>query len=98
MQTVNHMAVSHNIMEMYNIIQNGASESILSSLTDDHKSDRITRSQSTYTEGTKKDKMNGFTYYGAKLWNKLPDEFKGLNHESFKRAIKKWIIDNISKI
>ena len=45
-----------------------------------------------------KDKKNGFNYYGAKLWNRIPNEFKSLNPESFKRALKTWIVDNIPQI
>ena len=99
MTTVNHMAVFHTIMEMYNIIQNGASESIKRSLEENNKTDRITRSQTTNTARVpKKDKKNGFTYYGAKLWNVLPEEFKRLNPDSFKRAVKQWIVTNIPHI
>ena len=95
MQTVNHMAVYHTIREMYNIVQNGASESIRNSLMERNVSDRLTRSQTTNTvKVPKKDKKNGFTYHGAKLWNRIPEEFKNLNSDSFKRAIKKWILEN----
>ena len=96
MQTVNHMACNHILMEMFNIEKGGASESLRDSLKQVNKSDRVTRSQTTETvKVPTKDKTNGFTYYGAKLWNRLPEEYKCLKPGSFKRIIKKWITDNI---
>ena len=99
MMTVNHMAVYHNLMEMFNIMKSGASESIEETLKITNRSDRITRSQTTNTVRVPRNtKNNGFTYYGAKLWNRIPEEYKTLQSASFKRAIKTWISENIPKI
>ena len=96
MQSVNHMACNHLLMKMQNIVKGGASETLNNNLKQIDKSDRITRSQTTETVRVPaKDKTNGFTYYGAKLWNKIPEEYKSLKAGSYKRVIKKWIIDNI---
>ena len=93
------MAVYHNLMEMYNIITSGASESIEESLIVKNKSDRITRSQTTNTvKVPRNSKNNGFTYYGAKLWNRILEEYKSLKSTSFKAAIKTWITENIPKV
>ena len=43
MMTVNHMSTYHNLVEMYNIIKSGASESIQESLRVTNRSDRIKR-------------------------------------------------------
>ena len=91
MQTVNHMACYHNLMEMFNIIKGGASETLHDSFKQLDKSDRVTRSQTTETvKIPKNNRNNGFTYFGAKLWNKIPEEFKKMKPESFKTSIKKW--------
>ena len=96
MQTVNHMACYHLLMEMHNVMKSGASETLHDCFTNVDKSDRVTRSQtSEAVKVPKKDKTNGFTYFGGKLWNSIPDEYKDLNPGSYKRAIKSWITDNI---
>ena len=78
------------------IEKGGASETLQDCLKQMDKTDRVTRSQtSENVRVPKKDKTNGFTYYGAKLWNRLPEEYKSLKQGSYKRVIKKWIIDNI---
>ena len=96
MQTVNHMACYHNLMEMHNIIRGGASETLHESLRQSDRSDRVTRSQTTDTvKIPMKSRNNGFTYFGAKLWNRIPEEYKNLKSGSFKTAVKEWITDNI---
>ena len=83
-------------MEMHNIIKGGASETLHDSFKSVEKSDRVRRRQTTHTlKIPMKDKRNGFTYYGAKLWNSIPEEYKNLTTGSFKAAVKKWISENI---
>ena len=41
-------------------------------------------------------KCQGFTLYGAKMWNQLPVEIRELkNPDKFKDAVKRYIWDNI---
>ena len=41
-------------------------------------------------------KCQGFTFYGAKMWNQLPPEIREIeNSDRFKEVVKRYIWENI---
>ena len=99
MMSINQMCVYHTILEAYNVIRNSSSECIKTKREYKHENRYPLRSGSTneLTIPVKpKNKCIGFTYSGAKLFNKLPKHIKEtLNPSSFKLQIKAWIWENI---
>ena len=98
MMTVNHLICYHNLTEIFNILSNNASESLRESLTRSKKvSKMVTRHQTKGGLEVPENafKYNGFTYFGAKLWNQLPTSLKESNGESFKKGVKKWLMTNV---
>ena len=99
MMSFNQMCVYHTILEAYNVIRNSSSECIKSKYENKHENRYLLRSGSTneLTIPVKPvDTCVGFTYSGAKLFNKLPMYIKEtLNPSSFKSQIKAWIWENI---
>ena len=99
MMSVNQMAVYHTIIEAYNIINNSASEQIKRKW--EEKCDTKYSLRSLVKNDLKvpekpKVKCTGFTYYGSKLFNKLPCNIrKTMNIGTFKSLTKKWIWENI---
>ena len=98
MMSVNQMTCYHILIETFNIIHFGSSNNIKNNLIP--KFER-TRQGKLIVPLVKKSSCQGFSYYAAKLWNKLPTEIKslGVNNKpvdskdlkGFKRNIKKWI-------
>ena len=99
MMSINQMCVYHTILEAYNVIRNSSSECIKRKWEYKHGNRYLLRSESTndLTIPVKPiSKCVGFTYNGAKLFNKLPMHIKKtLNPTSFKSQIKSWIWENI---
>ena len=99
MMSVNQMNVYHTIMEAYNILRNSSSEQIKMKWEEKLVNNYALRSASTKNLKIP-EKPNrgcsGFTYHGAKLFNKLPCNIKEtLNQTSFKAITKSWIWKNI---
>jgi hypothetical protein len=98
MMTINHMVCYHLIMETNNVIKFSASEELRERLIRHNDSQHVTR---TKTRGDlmvpeNVEKLNGFTYYGAKLWNRLPMNLREtLSVGAFKNGAKKWLKKNI---
>ena len=88
---------NQNLMEAFNIIWYGSSEKILEKWKP--------KEQRVYSNRRELDvkvpKVNhvrcqGFSYYAAKMWNKLPDNIKEITDPNmFKARIKKHIWDTI---
>ena len=99
MMSVNQMNIYHTIIEAYNVIKNSSSEQIKTKWESNQKNKYLLRSVS------KKDlkipdkpmkKCSGFSYYGSKLFNKLPTNIKETsNPYKFKTLTKDWIWQNI---
>ena len=99
MMSVNQMCNYHAILETYNVIRKSSSEQIKMKWLNRHENKYLLRSE------TKNDlkipekpisKCKGFSYYGAKLYNKLPcDMRETTNVNSFKSLVKAWIWKNI---
>ena len=99
MFSVNQMSIYHTLLETFNVIRKSSSESIKKKWENKLENKYLLRS------GTTKDLIipekpvkncTGFTYLGAKLFNKLPCNIKEtLNPCTFKSLIKTWIWKNI---
>ena len=95
--SVNQMNVYHTLIEAYNIIMNSSSEKIRSKWSDNPDNEYFLRSEKEQKVPKKpKKKCTGFSYCGAKLFNKLPSEIKETkNSLKFKSLTKAWIGKNI---
>ena len=97
MMSVNQMSICHTILEAPNVLKSNSSEQI--------KMKWVDESENTYSLRNKNDlripekpsiKCNAFTYYGGKLYNKLPRSIKEtLNNSTFKILTKEWVWKNI---
>ena len=95
MMSVNQMNVYHTLLEAHNIIWNSSSEQIKMKWEKKQETKHYLRS------GTKNDQRipekptancTGFSYHGAKLFNRLPCNIKETkNSNSFKSLTKEWI-------
>ena len=99
MFSVNQMCIYHTLIEAYNVIRYSSSESIKKKW--DHKNETKyslrseTRNNPQIPEKPMK-KCAGFTYFGAKIFKKLPCNIKEtLNPCTYKALIKNWIWVNI---
>ena len=99
MFSVNQMACYHVLMEAFNVINHSSSEVIHNKwLPDDNRQHlrRRERRNEVKVHVPNHVKCQGFTWYGAKMWNQLPVEIQELkNPDSYKDEIKKYIWDNI---
>ena len=99
MFSVNQMSIYHTLLETFNVIRKSSSESIKKKWENNLENRYLLRS------GTTKDLIipekpvkncTGFTYIGAKLFNKLPCNIKETSNPcTFKSLIKTWIWKNI---
>ena len=97
MFSINQMVCYHVLLKAYNIIHHGSSEAI--------QKNGNKKSQDPLTKGRQNQvkihvpvntSCQGFTFYGAKLWNQLPLEIRDIkNPDTFKTAVKKYIWDYI---
>ena len=99
MMSVNQMCNYHTILETYNVIKNSSSEQIKMKWSSRLENRYLLRSETNnYLKIPEKpmSKCKGFSYYGAKLYNKLPCDIKETtNVNSFKALVKAWIWKNI---
>ena len=99
MMSVNQMNVYHTLIEAFNVIRNSSSEQIKTKWERKNEIDYFLRSKTTndtqIPEKPKK-KCTGFSYIGAKLFNKLPREIKEIsNPKTFKVQTRAWVWKNI---
>ena len=79
----------------HNIIKNSSSEQIKLKWSNQNKSNCFLRSEARIDQKVSErptKKCTGFSYYGAKLYNKLPCEIK--KSKQFKSLAKEWIWNN----
>ena len=99
MMSVNQMCVYHTILEAFNVIRNSSSESIKMKWEHKNENKYSLRSEKTNDQRIPEKPMlkySGFTYFGAKLFNKLPSTIKEtVDPKTFKNLTKSWIWDNI---
>ena len=99
MFSVNQMCIYHTLLETYNVIRYSSSENIKRKWDQTKENKYLLRSE------TRNDlkipekpikKSTGFSYSGAKIFNKLPSNIREtLNQCTYKALIKRWIWENI---
>ena len=97
MFSVNQMNVYHVLIEAFNVINYGSAENIQEMW--------MPKLQRQYSNRRQLDvkvprvdhiRCRGFSWYAAKLWNRLPDSIKEIkNPDSFKTQIKQHIWETI---
>ena len=90
MFSINQLTCYHVLLEAYNVIYHGSSESILKKWLpseDRHYPVRRQRENEVKVQVPDHVTCRGFAWYGAKMWNQLPAEIRGMkNPERFKEA------------
>ena len=97
MMSVNQLSVYHTLIEAYNVVVKTSSEKIKRKIlkpTEGYNLRSCTNNDLTVPARTRVD-CQGFSYYAAKLYNKLPTDIRNAKESSYKIAVKKWIWDNI---
>ena len=99
MMSVNQMNVYHTLIEAYNVVHNSSSDQIKQKWSNKQENNYFLRSENSYNQKIPEkpiSKCIGFSYTGAKLFNKLPSEMKEIsNSNTFKCLAKAWIWKNI---
>ena len=99
MMSVNQMSIYHTIMEVFNIIHNKSSEQI-SNKYSHHERHSLRKNTNNYLRVPEKHehrKCTGFTYCGAKVFNRLPIKTRETKDRNiFKTLVKKWIWDEVT--
>ena len=96
MQSVNQMNCYHVLLEAFNVIRNGSSVNIQEKwkITNNQYSKR--RLNNVKVPIVKHTRCEGFTFYGAKFWNNLPEDLKAIeNPDVFKVKVKEFILETI---
>ena len=99
MFSINQMVCYHVLLEAFNVINYESSEVIL-------KKWRPIETRQYPVRNNRKNEVKvpipahvtsqGFTFYGAKLWNQLPVDIQEItNPDNFKTAVKEYIWDQI---
>ena len=99
LMSVNQMCTYHTLLEAHNITVNSSSEQIKQKWSHQHEVNYFFRSKARNDQIVPEkpsSKCTGFSYYGAKLYNKLPGDIrKTTNSDQFKALVKEWIWKNI---
>ena len=97
MMSVNQMAIYHTTMEVFNIVYNSSSEQIQNKfIHQDRHSLRKNANNFVKVPEEPKKKCMGFTYYGAKVFNSLPNKIRETQDKNtFKSLMKDWIWEKI---
>ena len=99
MFSVNQMNCYHVLLESHNVVINASSQRIQDKWMPKEEKPYCTRSvtnQNVLVPNKPKKKCLGFSYYGAKLYNKLPLEIRETNSPTtFKAKMKSWIWTHI---
>ena len=97
MFSINQMNIYHVLLEAFNVISNGSAEKIQEKWMpgiEKHYSNR--REFDVKVPSVDHVRCQGFTWFGAKLWNSLPEEIKAVkNPDSFKEKVKEYIWEKI---
>ena len=97
MMSVNQMNIYHTLLEAHNVIRNSSSDQIKMKWSNELEKKYSLRSKNFLKVPDKPlQKCTGFSYYGPKLFNALPQNIKETyNSQTFKILIKDWIWSNI---
>ena len=97
MFSVNQLNCYHVLIEAFNVIRYGSSKTIQDKWTlnsgNPYSNRRI---HNVKVPRVNHVKYQGFSWYGAKMWNQLPEEIKAIEKPKlFKERVKEYIRDNI---
>ena len=99
MMSINQLSCYHILLEVQKIMFRNSSEQLKNKLVQVQESGYALRSQSRgdLVIAQKPSRgCAGFTYFGPKLYNRLPKEMRDTRESGpFKRKMKKWVKDNI---
>ena len=99
MFSVNQMNCYHALLEANNVVQNASSQTIQDKWMSREEKPYCLRSktnQEILVPNKPKKKCLGFSYYGAKIYNKLPLDIRETkNATTFKAKMMSWIWINI---
>ena len=97
MFSVNQLNCYHVLIEAFNVIKYGSSNKIQEKWRPNSENPYSNRRiHNVKVPAVKHVKCQGFSWYGARLWNQLPDETKAIeNPELFKEKVKEYIWMNI---
>ena len=99
MMSVNQMCIYHILIEAYNVIRNSSSKQNKIKWSNKQENKYSLRSETNHDQKIPEKpipKCTGFSYTGAKLFNKLPCDMKeSTNSNTFKLLAKAWIWRNI---
>ena len=99
MFSVNQLTCYHVLLEAFNVINYKSSEVIYKKwfpIEERQYPIRSQRSKNVKVHVPDHVTCQGFVWYGAKLWNQLPNETKEVKDpDNFKVAIKRYIWENI---
>ena len=97
--SVNQMSVYHTLLEAHNVIANSSSNQIKIKWSKKQENKYFLRSENHNDQRIPEKPISnctGFSYTGAKLFNKLPNDVKEItNSKTFKSLAKAWIWKNI---
>ena len=102
--SVNHVACYHILMETYGVIHEGTSADLKKLLThsiNTHSMNTRSATQLKVSEPDNKGRKNDFVYYGAKLWNLIPESLRAgpaATHESSKISSSRSMTQKEQKI
>ena len=99
MFSINQMCIYHTLLEAYNVTRYSSSECIKRKWENKNQNEYSLRSKTTndlIIPEKPVTKCSGFSYNGAKLFNKLPENIRKTSSPStFKALIKTWIWQHI---
>ena len=98
MMSVNQLSVYHTLIETYNIVNKASSEKIRRKIVNNCQKGYNLRSNTNndlIVPSKTRANCQGFSYFAAKLFNKLPLKIRNSSQINFKKSVKEWIWDNI---
>ena len=102
MMSVNQLSVYHTLIETYNVVEKSSSEKIRTKIVnsqEDHAYQlRSSSNNDLIVPAKARLNCQGFSYFAAKLYNKLPIVVRNSSESVFKSSVKKWIWENIPSV
>ena len=96
MFSVNQMNCYHVLLEAFNVIHLGSSPKLQEKWKPKERVYSNRRKMDVIVPRVDHTRCKGFSWFGAKMWNSLPEDIKIIeNPETFKLKIKQHIWDNI---
>ena len=95
--SVNQLSIYHTLIEAYNVVEKTSSEKIRRKIvnTQEGYSLRSTTNKDLIVPSKTRASCQGFSYFAAKLYNKIPTEIRNAQENIYKKSVKDWIWENI---